>query len=334
MKSQAVPEMYLFLIELVLVVMSGWIIYEKVSSIENDHIFEQKFFARDLALLVNILPAAHGNLAYVYSRELLNKNDVSISKEFVQVGEAKYPVTLPENEQLNLLFEKPPRLNFYSEGGKINIDDNINAELNVFQLSCPAIETPITRIIIDPAHGTGTGRFSGSEGLRGVKGAEAEVVLPIAASLIGNSRARNIPAESTRSTSLQEAKRVSERIAVIPRDATIIGISAAKEERHRNVLKIYLNAQSPNYEKSYALACRILNKITKENAVTGASIVPVDISRLRQDDTETADIDEQGILTVLLADNQGVYIELGNIDNPNNTLLQASIAEQLFEALR
>ncbi len=88
------------------------------------------------------------------------------------------------------------------------------------------------------------------------------------------------------------------------------------------------------YEKSYALAWRILNKITQENAVTGASIVPVDISRLRQDDTETADIDEKDMLTVLLVDNQGVYIELGNINNPNNTLLQAPIAEQIFEALR
>ena len=331
-KSQAVPEMYLFLIELVLVVMSGWIIYEKVSSIENDHVFEQKFFARDIALLVNTLPAAKGNLVYTYSRELLDKSDVSLSNEFVQVGSERFPVALPERQQLGLLFERPQRLNFYSEGGKIRVDTE--SGLNTFQISCPAIETPITRIIIDPAHGTGTGRFAGSEGFTGIKGVEAEIILPIAAALVGKSRARNIPVATTRSIAQQEAKRVSERIAVIPRDATIVGLSVSKEAPSRNVFRIYINAHSSKYEKNYALACKILNKVTQANNVTGASIVPVDLSRLRHDDAETIDVDEEDIRNVLLPDNQGVYLQLGNIDNAQNTLFEQVIAETIFEVLR
>lgn len=334
-KSQAIPEIYFFLIEIVLVLLSGGIIYERVTAVEDSHLFEQKFFVRDVALVLNVLPSVDGNVFFKYDPPLLANNDIGISGKYVESGRERYPFAA--GQQFNNFLEKPEFLAFYKEGDAITVSKS-ERDWNPFQLKCPDVPTTFTKLIIDPAFGRDDVNDLGTSGDEGVAGKESALVRVIAGQLFGRIGSA-LAKEVTRDVNTEQAKSVQERVQFVRRQqqAAVLGLSVGKYDATKNVLRLYMNANGQEYERSYKLACVILNEVTKQKEIrdqlTGAVIVPVNVGRLKADDSSTTAVDEDDIRKVLLPDRVGVYAELGNIDKQGNKLVEPAIKDVLFAAL-
>src|SRR3989338_999933 len=95
-KAQATTELLFVLSEIILVLTAGAIIYEKLSSISDNNLFLKKFYARDIALVLDEIQALQGNVVYWYKpkTETLSQITFRITPTTIEANDDKHPITI------------------------------------------------------------------------------------------------------------------------------------------------------------------------------------------------------------------------------------------------
>ncbi len=358
-KGQVNVVIYFRIFEILLLVMVIMIIATEVTNVKDSGLYQKKFISRDLALVMDSLTNARGNLMYSYNPPLatLSKFDINLKGGMVLVDDEAWPYATNKLYRLNepLAFEKPHALRIKKIGNSISVEDVKSKEVpfNGYVLECPGTASDISSIIIDPGHGYDAASGKGDVGLKGTfkdaKGTvtpESWLALSIGVTLqqhlIQNAVFRKeyifatraleyefitVPAVSSEPFLAEEAKTTQERVAFITQNpnALVLSLHVGKGELKTNVIKAFVNKDA-NIE-TLRLACALLNAIATKYAlhITGTAIIPVDLGQLSPDDPKQ----------VLLKDRVAVQLELGNIDfalnNPleNQRDLAGAIAEGL-----
>ncbi len=339
-KADVAVTVYFRIFEILLLVVVIGIISTQVGNVKDSGVYQKKFLSRDLAMIMDSMANARGNLVYYYSPLLITKLqdfEIDFSSNAVIVDEESWPYAA--NLNYNPAF--PPKGKFSAlvlkkMGNSLVIEKGSpkTTEINGFLLDCPTAQLSTTSVIIDPGHrysDTDDGLSGGLKDAQGRAIPESELVLKVAAALEPQLKPRIPEVLGTRDLKTsyvagvlsQQTKPLRERIAFIASkpDSIIISLHAGKQSKNHNIVKAYVNIDSD--ERSYRLACLMLNSIATayRNEITGTAIIPVDLTQLSPEDPKQ----------VLLKGNPGVLLELGNIENPNNKLLGSPV--ELAQAL-
>lgn len=336
-KGQAITEVMFILTEILLVIAAGIMVFNKLNSIQEDQLYAKKFYARDLALLMDTIESMEGNLLYFYKplQTTLSKITFKFTKTTIEANDEKYPVASRHTEETTI--DKPKTtLLLTKENNKITIQEIKQIKFNKNKINCPEIKTTITMpIIIDPGHGhnpTERG-YQGETGFVGLQGKESEIMVDIATNLQANIKANlgtpNVQVDTTRSTTKtpEDARTTKERKQKTENAGVIISLHANKDTEENNNIKAYINYDSEKYYESAKLACIILNELsdTFTTQTTGAAIIPVLLSQLDNEEPKQI-LDSKKI---------AVQIELGNINSPTSYITKtAEIGNAITKALR
>lgn len=332
-KSQATTETLFVLTEILMVLAAGFLIFGKLNNISEDHLFVKKFFARDLAVLLNAMHIPQGNILYFYKTQpdILSKLTFTFKNNMVEVKDEKYPMAVHLSEETTI--EKPPQLRILKQHNKLFIDKPtkiIKEEYNKNALACPTKPVLSGTIVIDPGHGynpTEQG-YQGDIGREGKHGKESIITAQIAQALqsLLKLKGKNVFTTRALTTDIEDAKSIEERKITAQQGDIILSIHANKDDQEINNLKAYVNQDSPTYLQSYALACTLLNSLSDKfsTQTTGTAVIPISIDQLDPED------DKRILETSKIA----VQIELGNIDAESAFLPQTkTLATRLAEAL-
>gem|GEM_PF-5834523 len=315
-KSQATTEALFVLSEILLVVAAIFLIFGKITSVDNDQLFLKKYYSRDLAVLIDQIQGMGGNLLYLYNpaQTTLSKLDFKFKKTHVEAGNDKYPVAAKEIQEIEI--QKPKSLRITKQNNKIEVKENREASQQAFnfnKINCPEIKTNVQNLAIDPGHGYNKETELGDTGFKIEQKQESMLMANLAASLQSALRVLNINSETTRNTltsPTEESKTIEERKNFVQNAGTIISLHANKENPENNNIKAYVNFNSQNYLESYKLACEILNSISDNFVLetTGTAIIPTDLNQLDEEDPKQ----------ILLDKKFAVYLEVGNIGAKNS----------------
>lgn len=315
-KSQASTEALFVLSEILLVVAAIFLIFGKITSIEDDQLFLKKYYSRDLAVLIDQIQGMNGNLLYIYNpaQTTLSKLDFKFTKTAVRAGDDLYTVAAKGIKEIEI--QKPKSLRITKENNKITVQENklpSGVQFNPNKINCPEIKTTINNLIIDPGHGYNKDTELGDTGFKTEQKQESILMANLAASVQSALRVLNINSDTTRNTLIsptEESKTTEERKNFVQNADTIISLHANKDAPENNNLKAYINFNSQKYLESYKLACEILNSISDKFVLetTGAAIIPVDLNQLDNEDPKQ----------ILLGQKIAVQIEVGNIDAKNS----------------
>ena len=333
------------LFELVLVVTAGVVMYDSIKNLEDNNIFTGKFHARDVGLILDALAAVPDAVFLHYF--LAKPLSVSIDqKGTVEVAGQSYFYAPAKDTSLLGAYPEVAQLFFYKEGRHIRVASEQTAS-NRLALDCPSEVHLQTPVVLDPAQGfSSQSQFQGSTGKAGVGSSlsEAELTAQIAARVSTQLTSTLSAVQITRSVRVPEAKTVKDRLDSIPEKATLVGIGIGSSSPDQNVLRMFIDGTdvlSDRFKQSYALACALNNALTNEFKatglqpfMTGSAIIPVIPARLINDDPETVN-DEADVRTVLQKPSLGVYIEIGNMQKPNDPVLQqySKIADVIAQVL-
>jgi N-acetylmuramoyl-L-alanine amidase len=334
-KAQVPVTVYFRIFEIILLVMVIAIIANEVNSAKNGGIYQQKFLSRDLALVLDSLSNARGNVWYAYNPQLSepDKYAFSFRNQRVDVNGESWPFAVTTNDRLFAPAQlvKPTAAGFLmTRSGNALVVEPLTSTTPAFNgllLQCSAEGVALKTIMLDPGHGYNTVTQQGDKGFTAGTLKESELMLNLAVGIqsqLGATANKNVlgtralHAEYLTLPDLgtffaEEAKTTAERVAVINqhKDAAIISLHVGKQDKAHNIVKAYVNKDAPS--GAYTLACVLLNAIATAYPldVTGTAIIPVDLNQLSTDDPKQ----------VLLAGRVAIQIELGNIDLPNNKVL-------------
>ena len=333
-KAQVPVTVYFRIFEIILLVMVIAIIANEVNSVRSGGIYQRKFLSRDLALVLDSMSNARGNLWYAYNPQLSepDKYAFSFRNQRVDINGESWPFAVNTNDRVFVPEQpvKPTAAGFLitRSGNALVVEPLTNASaFNGLLLQCSAEGVALKTIILDPGHGYNTVAQQGDKGFTAGVLKESELMLNLAVGIqsqLGATANKNVlgtralHAEYLTLPDLgtffaEEAKTTAERVAVINqhKDAAVVSLHVGKQDKNQNIVKAYVNKDAP--ASAYKLACTLLNAIASTYlvAITGTAIVPVDLNQLAIDDPRQ----------VLLADRAAVQLELGNIDLPNNKLL-------------
>jgi len=338
-KSQATSESLFVLTEIILVVAAVFLIFGKITSIENDQLFLKKYYSRDIALLLDEIQGMQGNIFYQYNppQTTLEKLDFTFSPTQIQVADEKYLVAARDLQESKI--EKPKKIFDSKEGNKIILQKEQPKPLNANKISCPRIDLTLGKIIIDPGHGYDFTDETGDTGFKTEKLQESILIANLAASLQSALKVTGIYADTTRSTQInptEESKTTEERKKLTEQHTTIISLHANQDEPTTNNIKAYVNYNSKKYYESVKLACEILNAIsdTFVKETTGIAIIPIDTNQLSEDNPSTI-LDESDPKLILDDKKIAVQIEVGNLNTKNsftpqkNTQLAIAISQAI-----
>ncbi len=334
------------LFELVLVVTAGIVIYNSVKNLEDNNIFTGKFHSRDIGLVLDTLGVVPDSVFVHYF--LAKPLSVKIEQQGgIDVAGQSYFYAPREGTRLFADYTNAAQLFFYKEGKHIRVAAEQTAS-NWLALDCSSDFTIQTPVVLDPAQGfSPTSQFQGSMGKTGAGSSltEAELTGQIAARLSTLLKETINDVRITRSVREPESKTVKERVESIPEKSTLVGISIGSLAPDQNVLRIFIDGTdvtSERYKHSYALACALNNALTNEfkatglqPLLTGSAIVPVNPARLAKNNVGTVEEKADGRI-VLQKSFLGVYIEIGNIQKPNDPVLQqhGRIADAIARVLK
>jgi len=134
-KGQTVTSLWI-LIEAVLITLATLIFFQYILSVENNTLFEQKFLARDVALMANTMAGIPGEMRYEYISEANISKFVYIFKEDkVQVNakdssiQSSYPFY--HDSEMNIDYkdlDSPKKLTFARTESSLKINENIKQE--------------------------------------------------------------------------------------------------------------------------------------------------------------------------------------------------------------
>lgn len=336
MKRAQVPvTVYFRIFEIILLVMVIAIIANEVNSAKTGGIYQQKFLSRDMALVLDSLSNARGNVWYAYNPQLSepDKYAFSFRNQRVDVNGESWPFAVNTNDRAFLPEQpvKPTIAGFLitRSGNALVVEPLTQAAqpFNGLLLQCPAAGVALKTIVLDPGHGYNAVTKQGDNGFTAGTLKESELMLNLAVGIqsqLGATANKNVlgtralHAEYLTLPDLgtffaEEAKTTAERVAVINqhKDAALISLHVGKQEKNQNIVKAYVNKDAPT--SAYKLACTLLNAIAAAYPldVTGTAIIPIDLGQLAADNPKQ----------VLLSDRAAIQLELGNIDLSNNKLL-------------
>ena len=286
------------------------------------------FYARDIALMVDLMYASPSNLNYLYAiksaeGELFNINS---SKFFVEVSGKNYPraesYEFYANSGMQMLSmnvkEFAGFLRFSKEGPMLSASSE--GKGNSAAINCPSIKTSLsgwkgTKVAIDAAHGGDDRGFINSKEENFY---EAERTRTIAMTL-GNTPYLTNHVFTRETGGMADG----ERLEKAREGGIAISIHAGSSaDINENFVKAYFNGGSDKEirEKSAKLGCMIINSILsneKIKGINGASIVP-------------------SYLPVIPKDRVGVMLELGNIQIPRNDNFlskESEIAKSIYSGV-
>jgi N-acetylmuramoyl-L-alanine amidase len=196
-------------------------------------------------------------------------------------------------------------------------------------LECPSATIRAQSILLDPGESYVAGEkeiigeLKDSTG-RQIPESEADLKIAVVLDSILNSRqgqkvfgTRDLKLDVVGGVISQQTKSVSERVKFINanKDSIMISIHLGKQPKNQNLVKAFVNKDAS--AASYRLACSLLNSIADKYKmdITGTAIIPVDLAQLKPDDPKQ----------VLIKDSTAVLLEIGNIDYPNNKLVESPV---------
>jgi hypothetical protein len=321
-RAQVSLAVYFRIFEIIFLIAVIGIVAAEVKNIQDSGIYQKKFFARDIALLLDSVPNAGGNLQYVYSTPVasLSRFGVDFSNGKVSVDGEDWPYAfdstaifdaVPAKDSSSLLVRRLGRRTTIGP-----IPEKIGA-FNGWFLPCGPVPR-ISSLIIDPGHNYvqnepqlawtgGQGSVSASFFVLGVSGAIKSVA-----------DSRGIPAVLTRSLStkpVEETKSLQERLDILSRnDGFALSLVVGRQAKSQNVLKAFVHKDANDDVRGFA--CSILNAVAGQeqyaNSITGTGVIPVDPAQLGSDDPRQ-----------VLSANKGIVIEIGSAHYPDNALLSS-----------
>ena len=307
-KAEMTERMYFVLFEILLVVLVAGIIFAKVDDVRTNQMFQKKFLTRDLALVKNVEYAAPGVLAYAYGKTnpVFSQFEVALQEGTVTVGQTPYPFAADANTK----FSSVPVAGTKGIALVRSADEQwagLEQQINPLRLNCPQIPA-IARITLDAGHGwsqllADKGEPAGDKGIEASSGYESEITRRLGAGVYGHE-----PAFYAVTRDLKE----DSPMLLEERQRKIEGMLLSVHASTTPTVKAYVNAHGKNKDESTALACNVLNAVTDAfpASFSGASVIPVDVSRLAPDDAKH----------VLVADKPGVLLEIGSIADANSPL--------------
>jgi N-acetylmuramoyl-L-alanine amidase len=350
-KAQVPVAVYFRIFEIILLVLVVSIIALEVSNVRGSGIYQKKFLARDLALFMDSVTNARGNLFYQYQPPgvaLQNFTIDFVGGQVVVDGETwPYATNTLYTMEGPRTFKNAELLVMKKVGNTFTLEaaDTKKQEFNGLLMECPKAFVDLKKVIIDPGHGYNPITKQGEQGVVGAhkdtKGRqipESELALSIGAALqqqlkkhFPGLKDKIITIITTRSLKFEfislpailpvpflaeETKTTQERLAMLTAnpEAAVISLHVGKAKPDQNVVKAFVNKDA-NIQ-TYRLACTVLNAIAMKYKyplqITGNAIIPVDLEQLSADDPKK----------LLLKNQAVVQIELGNIDHPNNKLYE------------
>lgn len=245
-------EIYYTIFEIVLVGIVVVALFAYIDSIRKDTMFEKTYLAKDLALMMDTIYAAPGNLRLSYSHQKLNISEFNfnfinqkaavVESNIEGALELKYPFAadsyfLDEIDQIKVQKEIP----IQKTGESIKIKNVLPQKLNL--LSCPAKE--LQKLSSDKI-------YVSQESIN-------EIKIPLKATLqLGDS--------------------------ITDETEAIIGFHATTEQT--DVIEAYVNANSPFAVESKQIACKIINNILIDpelSVFSSGQIKSIDTEDLKED---------------------------------------------------
>jgi len=288
--------------EIILIGIVFLILLSYVNSIRDDTLMEKNYLSRDLALIVDSIYSAPGNIEYSYSFK-----DVGLEK-FVFGFRKQRAVVVEENSELEVKFPYAENLVSFKPLHITNINDktlgfvkagnnfNIQKTDNLNRISCNDVSAPKHEnddILID---------YGGSDsGHVNEETNEAEITRSIANSFKILSTEEDINVDFTWDVEHDSEISLDERLGIVKDKSPEIFISIRVGSRSDN--SNYAKAFVPEYSKKSAeLACNIINSLLdRYDDITGVSIIP----------SKDA---------IVNANDVSVLLELGNIQNEKNII--------------
>jgi hypothetical protein len=327
-RADVVP-VYFRIFEVLLLVMAISIVTAEVNNIKDSGVFQKKFLARDIALLLDSITNARGNIMYVYQPPLItgfSRFSFDFSNGRVNVDGEAWPYAS------NTAF---PAAHQKLKGTQGLFIQKVGSEVSITQLApqpvpfnglvmeCPGIQLNARELVIDPGYGYSKGEKPLVGLLKDSQGKPipaSEQMIRIGAAITANLAQYSRPIASTRALKFlpgeirEETKTVQERVKTIAahKGAIVLSLRTRTMAPHMNLVKALVNKDAG--PETYQLACTLLNAFATAYPakITGTAIIPVDPSQFSPDDPRQ----------VLLKESLAVQLELGNIDAPNNELLQ------------
>jgi N-acetylmuramoyl-L-alanine amidase len=325
--------------------------------------------ATSYALDLDLLPASAGNymlldrpfwadqktnLSMLFDKNFVkvyDKSNEAQSAIYYYLPDSRFEYVLSDLKYKN----RPVVPKIAKTGNKIVVSDAAeHAMTDLNQLFCPALKVQLKSVILDPGHGwndaeakrekeaggnaADIAKSGGDKGAVASFGYESEIARRIAG--FAQQARPLLLKSSTRSLVIDENLDLAGRISKIESgsaDAVISIHLGSNPDKAQFNIKAYYNAYGARSSDSAKLACEIVNSLSQNimsvqtsNAkntffVTGTAVVPVNPDQLLPDDP----------MQVLVKDKIGVFLEIGNIQQPGSVLetSQAVIASAVAEAV-
>lgn len=309
---------FVLIIMVLLGLMTG--VYRKTSTT----VFSNEFLAKDLALTIESLIAAEGNVVLDYSQDLTNKTveisdgKVSVYEKGKEVSRVTAKYVESGRVDVNDVVLKPRdgilKVRFLKQGDQISVTDDMQKKIS-FAITCPLLSAKDkslddTEALIDLAHR----KDDDDLGFVSVDAAEAEIVDKIGVYL--KSLKSEIPnLRFTRDTGVAIAGERDEKI----RDTTdvIISLNAGSYSASFNEVRAYINPESSSVRESGRLACLILKKMQEDNEI-GSSITSVRVLPAEESSPGFGMLDNDKI---------AVSLEIGNIQSSKGREMLSKASE-------
>jgi N-acetylmuramoyl-L-alanine amidase len=323
-------------------------LWQYVKSIEQDTLFEKSYLSKDLALLVDTIYAAPGDVSYVYTHHKVALPEFIFSFGDSQATVAEIfkternqpakgaPIYYPYAEDSNVqtqpyTIESPSSLVFRLSGNSFVV--NPNSVQGAFE--CPDIKTSakrIERVVVDPGKGIdpsfGSGTYTqgaGAVNQENPKMREQDITKRIANSLLTLMVGQQFPkVEKTRQE--DEFVSIADRRDIVSDADLLISLHAGNQLRQEyDTVVAYVYAGSSNRIRSMKLACLINKQL--------ASTFDVESTSIRM--LSATDLEEDNPLKVVQRDEVSIALEIGNIQHSTGMLSKPSIqiAKAIHEAV-
>lgn len=309
--------------------------------------FASKFYARDIAFMIDTSLAAPENLLYLYNVNPVEKNspqkylfDFSASDGAVKVNATNVPRQnvywyFSDKSLEPVQYSEAGRIGivkFSKMGGKLNI--GLNAASNPKVISCPIVDTAqknwlVNTVVVDPRGLEARGDF-GNVNSADNNFREDTTSMAVA---LGLSAMKTGQVVLTRTVDDAEAP-LQKRAGIASQNSgagtLIISVSAGTSANsNENYIKAYYNIDSDytTRMKSIKLGCKILNAMLLEEGLAG---------REKIKGAAVIGTDSYYATSLIPAGSTGVMLELGNIQIARNDNFLADtngIAESIKKGL-
>lgn len=298
----------LIIFEIILVVMVAYMMFDKVNSIQKKGFFEKKFYARDIATVLDAMPKDDTRMILAYNPPfvLLSKFDYEFKPSTILVDDEQYHHAADITAKL-----KNPDTIWLASTDKQTASNKIIPE-HRYNFKCGKTKAAIAGIILDPGHGWNQkladegATNPGDKGITSGSTYESELARQTALVLSSAAKQGGLGIKSTRGLENDTNTNMTQRIKLIKENPAFAVISIHYGPTSNNNIKAYINADSRYFTESQRIACEALNALSEkyEKELTGTALIAINTELLPPDDPRQ----------VLLKDRTAVLFELGSID--------------------